>query len=165
VPHPALRPDRDANVLQRAVARPAGWFRRQVVDHGLRISKFGIVGLSGLVVNSLALLAFTSGLGIYYLVGAVLATQVSTVWNFVLTDVWVFAGQQAQRGRWRRFWIFWAMNNAALIARGPMIYILTDYFGVFYVTSNVISLVIVMVVRYLFSYLLIWRAEEVQAVS
>lgn len=151
-------------MVQRLAGRPAGWLRR-VFDHGVRISKFGIVGLSGLLVNSVALLLFTSGLGVYYLVGAVLATQVSTVWNFVLTDVWVFSDQQAQRGRWRRFWIFWTMNNAALVARGPMIFMLTEYFGVFYVVSNVISLVVVMVVRYLFSYLLIWRAEEAPAVT
>ena len=46
-----------------------------------------------------------------------------------------------------------------------MIYLLTEYLGVFYVVSNVISLVVVMVVRYLFSYLLIWRAEEAPAVT
>jgi putative flippase GtrA len=155
----------EAEMAEHVEARPAGWLRKGLFDHGLRISKFGIVGLSGLVVNSIALLVATSGLGVYYLVGAVLATQVSTVWNFVLTDRWVFADQQTDAGTWRRFWIFWAMNNAALLVRGPMIYVLTEYLGIFYAVSNVISLVVVMVIRYLFSYLLIWRAEEVPAAS
>jgi len=151
-------------LTDHAVGGTRGWLRVGISDHGLRISKFGVVGLSGLVVNSVALLVFTSGLGIYYLLGAILATQVSTVWNFVLTDRWVFVDREAERGRWRRFWIFWAMNNAALIVRGPMIYVLTDSLGVFYVASNVISLIVLMAVRYLFSYLLIWRAEG-EAVS
>ena len=148
-------------------AQPSGatGFRRRAFDHGLRISKFGLVGLSGLVVNSIALYIASGLLGIHYLAGVVIATQASTVWNFVLSDRWVFSRDDAQKRPSHRFWIFWAMNNAAILVRGPMIFALTSSMGVNYLVSNIISLVIVMVVRYALSYSLIWRTSEPQPQS
>ena len=46
--------------------------------------KFLLVGLSGLVVNSLALWTFAEITALHYLLAAVIATQVSTLWNFGL---------------------------------------------------------------------------------
>jgi glycosyltransferase involved in cell wall biosynthesis len=48
----------------------------------LRFARFGIVGLSGLVVNTLLLGFFTDVAGLFYVVSAVIATQGSTLWNF-----------------------------------------------------------------------------------
>ena len=143
----------------------AAGFRRRAFDHGLRISKFGLVGLSGLAVNSIALYVASGLLGIHYLAGVVIATQASTVWNFVLSDRWVFSRDDAQKRASYRFWIFWAMNNAAILVRGPMIFALTSSMGVNYLVSNIISLVVVMVLRYALSYSLIWRTSEPQPQS
>jgi dolichol-phosphate mannosyltransferase len=49
-----------------------------------RFLGFALIGATGLVVNQVALWVFTEKFGIYYLLSAILATQVSTVWNFVL---------------------------------------------------------------------------------
>ena len=73
----------------KAGAREAGRFLAQLLtarldDAPLRFVRFGLVGLTGLVVNTVALAAFTSGAGIYYVISAILATQVSTLWNFAL---------------------------------------------------------------------------------
>lgn len=121
-----------------------------------------MVGLSGLAVNSLALYIVSGLFGIHYLAGVVIATQASTVWNFVLSDRWVFSRDDAQRRSSQRFWIFWGMNNAAILVRGPMIFALTSLMGVNYLVSNIISLVVIMVVRYALSYSLIWRTSEPQ---
>ncbi len=53
-------------------------------------AKFLLVGASGLFVNSLVLWAFAELTALHYLLSAALATQVSTLWNFGLTEGWVF---------------------------------------------------------------------------
>lgn len=131
--------------------------RNALVDRVERLTKFGLVGATGLAVNTAALFAFSGLLGLHYLVGVVLATQVSTVWNFVLSDWWVFGDRAADRSKTWRFGVFWTMNNGALLARGPMIYALTDLAGVHYLISNIASLVVIMLLRYGLSDFLIWR--------
>jgi putative flippase GtrA len=126
----------------------------------MRLVKFGLVGLSGLVVNTAALYIVVGVLGIHYLIGATIATQASTVWNFVFSDQWVFADAVSVRGRWQRFGMFWLMNNIALMGRWPLLFLLISILGVNYLIANVLTLVIVMLGRYLFSYAVIWRSRE-----
>ncbi|MBK9945074.1 MAG: glycosyltransferase [Kouleothrix sp.] len=127
----------------------------------LQFLSFLLVGLSGLLVNTLALTLATELLGLHYLVSVVLATEASTLWNFVLTERWVFSAEQQRAGRGWRMLMFFAMNNAALLLRGPMIYLLTDKLAIYYVLSNVISLVALTVLRYTVADKLIWgRAKS-----
>ncbi len=130
---------------------------RNTIESVTRFVKFGLVGVTGLVVNTLALALATGVLGIHYLVGAALATQASTIWNYVFTDRWVFATRQTGKGQTHRFAIFWTINNLGLLARGPMIFALTEWLHVHYLVSNLISLVAIMLVRYAASDLWIWR--------
>jgi dolichol-phosphate mannosyltransferase len=121
-----------------------------------RFGRFGLVGVTGLAVNTLALAAFTDGAGMHYLWGALAATQVSTLWNFILTDRWVFPGPH-RRGRLGvRFVAYAAMNNAALLLRGPLLVVLTDWAGINLLVSNVLSLCALTVVRYAFADRVIW---------
>jgi dolichol-phosphate mannosyltransferase len=122
--------------------------------------RFLMVGLSGLLVNSLVLGLATDLFGIYYLLSAVLATQSSTLWNFLLTEFWVFNDRQRSEGRLTRMVLFFTMNNAALLLRGPMIYALTSMLGIYYLLSNLISLIALMGIRYVFADNLIWRRKK-----
>ena len=85
----------------------------------VRFGRFGLVGLSGLAVNAAAMAAI-SGLGVPYLLAALLATQVSTTWNFIGAEWWAF-GDRRSAGRSRRLIAFFAMNNATFLVRGPII--------------------------------------------
>jgi putative flippase GtrA len=126
----------------------------------MRLGKFGLVGLSGLVVNTAALYIVVGVLGIHYLIGATIATQASTIWNFLFSDQWVFSDADSGRGRWHRFWMFWLMNNIALIGRWPLLFLLISILGFNYLIANVLTLAIVMLGRYLFSYAVIWRSTD-----
>jgi putative flippase GtrA len=114
-----------------------------------RFGRFGLVGLSGLVVNTLVLAFFVDLLSVWYVVAAILATQVSTGWNFVLTDRWVFrGGTERRRGPLARATAYFAMNNVALLARIPLLYALVTGLGMNHVVGNVISLVALTVLRF-----------------
>jgi dolichol-phosphate mannosyltransferase len=121
-----------------------------------RFSRFGVVGLTGLAVNMIVLAALTDLFGLYYLASAILATQASTGWNYLLTDHWVFAGRDHRRKPWERAALFFAMNNAALLIRGPILFVLTSMLGVNYLVSNFISLAAMTLLRFLLADLWIW---------
>jgi dolichol-phosphate mannosyltransferase len=122
----------------------------------LRLARFGIVGASGLVVNTLLLAILTDVVGLFYVVSAVIATQGSTLWNFCFTELWVFADRDAKRRRSTRMALFFLMNNAALLIRGPLLVLLTSGLGIHYVISNVLSLVGLTLVRFALADTWIW---------
>ncbi len=122
----------------------------------VKFAQFAIVGVSGLIVNTLLLAFWTEAAGLYYLVSLLLATQGSTLWNFLLSERWVFQGEQA-RGTWKsRGALFFVMNNLALLVRSPIVFTLTSALGVNYLVSNVISMVILLLMRYALADRLIW---------
>src|SRR6185295_12669901 len=122
----------------------------------LRFARFGIVGLSGLVVNTVLLAFFTDVIGLFYVVSAVIATQGSTLWNFCFTELWVFSGREHRRSRGTRMGLFFLMNNVALALRGPLLVLLTSGLGIHYLASNVLSLVGLTLVRFALADRWIW---------
>ena len=62
----------------------------------LRFARFGVVGASGLVVNTLLLALLTDVAGVFYVVSAVIATQASTLWNFCFTELLGLLGSRPQ---------------------------------------------------------------------
>ena len=122
-------------------------------------AKFGLVGASGMVVNTIALAFATEALGIHYLASVALATQASTVWNYSLIDGLVFQRQGTIHGTSRRFARYWLLNMSALIGRFPIIWLLTSVLGVHYVISNLLTLVLLFIVRFFVSDRWIWAAR------
>lgn len=111
---------------------------------------FAAVGATGIAVNSLALFLFVSAVGTNLLLGAALATQVSTAWNYLFTDWLVFRGPKHRSG-WTRFLGFAAINNTVLLLRLPLLSWLVHSVGVGYLLANVLTLVAAFVVRFLIS--------------
>src|SRR5512138_2657843 len=133
-----------------------GLFRLRLAGQANFI-KFLTVGVSGLVVNSLALAAFTELAGIQYVISAALATQVSTLWNFGGTEWWVFGKREAGRSFWQRLVSFLLMNNGMLLLRTPILALLVSQAGMNYILANLISLFAMTVLRYVVADNLIWN--------
>ncbi len=131
----------------------------------LRLAGFVLVGASGILVNSLVLYLVTSRMNIYYLVSVVIATVASTLWNFSLTEYWVYRAAHHPEGRLRRFALFSVMNLAALALRTPIIIVLTALFNVHYVVSNLISLILLTGLRFLTADNMIWGQMTSTAAS
>jgi putative flippase GtrA len=142
--------------IARPLARrwPEAWSRL------VRLARFGTVGVSGFVVNELALAALVSGFGLNYLVGAILATQVSSLWNFALVERWAFRDSGARRSLRHRMALFFAVNNVALLLRGPILVVCTSVLGLNYLVSNLISLGVLTVARFAIADSWIWAVAE-----
>jgi dolichol-phosphate mannosyltransferase len=115
------------------------------------------VGASGVVVNQLLFWLWVGVAHRHYIIGAVVATQGSTIWNFCLTERWVFPGTAARR-LGARLWWFLAVNNSTLLLRVPLLALLTSVLGVNYLVSNLLTLVVLFLLRFLISDNFIWKA-------
>jgi dolichol-phosphate mannosyltransferase len=116
----------------------------------IRAIGFAAVGVSGIAVNSLALYLLIESGRLPLLVAATLATQCSTLWNFVLTDRLVYRGDKAVRP-WVRLVAFAAVNNAVLLARLPILSLLVRSVGVPYLLANLMTLAAAFAVRFVLS--------------
>ena len=136
-----------------------GLFRLRLAGQA-NFVRFLLVGATGLGVNSLALAAFTELAGIHYVLSAAIATQVSTLWNFGLTERWVFGKREAGRSFWQRLVSFLTMNNLMLLLRGPIMALLVSQLGVNYIIANLVSLFAMTVLRYLLADKWIWSKTK-----
>jgi len=110
---------------------------------------FGLVGASGIIVNLALtwLLADQRTLHINYVLAAALATQGSTTWNFLLNELLVFRGPKATNG-WRRYVAFLALSNAVLPLRLPLLALLVSVLGFHYLVGNLLTLVLLFLIRF-----------------
>lgn len=139
------------------VSKP-GAARRSLGRRFNTMIAFGLVGASGIVVNQFLLWALVTFGGLNYVVGAIIATQGSTTWNFGLNEAWVFRGRSSGGGRLKRYLGFSAINNAALLVRAPLLALLTSGLGIHYLVSNLITLVVLFALRFGISDRLVWRS-------
>jgi dolichol-phosphate mannosyltransferase len=121
-----------------------GWSRRFV--------QFGLVGVTGIFVNSLALwlLAASPVARLPYLLAAVLATQASSLWNFVGYETWVFPGQK-RSSAWSRLLRTMLVNDTALILRLPLLAFFVEALGIGVLVANVLTLVVLFLSRFFVS--------------
>ena len=143
-------------VLARQVARSA----RSPKQWALRAFLFGLVGLSGLLVNTAVfVLLLGSDIPLHYLVAAVVATEVSTTWLFLCTELVVFRGAKPGRrgGRMGRFFL---LNHVGLLVRLPLLALLVEMLGINVVVANVITLVLLFLVRFVIADAAIYGAER-----
>jgi dolichol-phosphate mannosyltransferase len=138
---------RGARLARQLRDRPSS--REERVRQTARFTAFGLVGVSGIFVNSGALWFFYHTMGWNHLVGAALATQFSTTWNFLLVDLGIYRKRAGgtHLGRAVRFFI---MNNALLLARLPVLQLLVDR-GLHVLVANAITLMLLFVVRFALS--------------
>src|SRR5215471_11064295 len=132
--------------------------RAERVRQAIRFFAFGLVGLTGVFVNTAALWFFYKKLGWNHLVGASLATQVSTTWNFLLVDSLIYR-KRASGTRGGRAIRFFVMNNLLLLARLPVLQVLVVA-GMGVLAANAVTLVLLFLVRFVVSDRAIFGSAE-----
>jgi putative flippase GtrA len=141
----------------REVVRLGRLLARLSIARERHLARFLAVGAVGFLINNAVMAALTELLGIYYLVSAVGATAVTTVWNFTLAELWIFGDRKRHDRLGRRLGAYLAMSAAALVARSPLLFLLTSVLGVHYLVSNVLSIGVLTGARYAFAAHWIWR--------
>jgi putative flippase GtrA len=131
--------------------------RQERLRQLLRMVAFGLVGLSGVAVNTGALWFFYHSVGLNHLVGAALATQASTTWNFLLVEGAVYRGKGngTRSGRFLRFAL---MNNVLLLGRLPVLQVLV-WAGLGVLWANGATLVALFLLRFVISDRVIYGSQ------
>lgn len=130
----------------------------------VRASRFAIVGVVSLGVNQAVLWALVTFTGMSYLLGAVFASQASTLVAYLANEYWVFPGraEAGRRFQWvRRLLVFDSLNTVSLLLRLPVLFLLTSGLHINYLISNLVAVGLFMVIRFFVADTWIWRAPPV----
>ena len=124
-----------------------------------KMLSFGIVGISGIFVNMGVLWLLTSYAGIYYLVSAIIAIEVSIINNFVWNDLWTFGSDRAHRRRSSagRIWLFHLVSAGGAAINWVILFVLTQFVGIFFMVSNLVGILAGFVWNYLVNRNVTWR--------
>ena len=122
--------------------------------------KFLIVGITGIAVNEVVYVGLVDRLAIWFVIAAIVSTEVSTTWNFLGNELWAFSGRRFRGHISIRYLAYAAMNNAFLLLRVPMLFVLTDIVHFGQAGSNLIALGALFVLRFAVSDGLVWRKKS-----
>jgi dolichol-phosphate mannosyltransferase len=108
-----------------------------------RILKFVVVGGTGTLVNLGLLAILKEWAGIYYLLAGAIAFEVSVVWNFLLNDRFTFGDRIRPEGTlFGRLLRFNVTSLGGFIIYLGILALLTQVFGLFYIISAAIGIVV-----------------------
>ena len=124
-----------------------------------RLLKFVGVGLSGVVVNEGILWLLTEFGGWQYYFSSIIAIEASIISNFILNDHFTFSDRRTGKtGSFLKRLLKFNLTCAAgaLIQYGILL-LLTEVFGLNYLLSNLIGIVIAFVWNYVLSLIWTWK--------
>ncbi|GLY75396.1 GtrA family protein [Actinoallomurus iriomotensis] len=122
----------------------AGKLLLQPTSHGfVQFFRYGIVAVIAFTVDFGLLYVFTSLLSWFYLLSATSSFVISVAVNYLLSTVWVFA-ERARRERGVELALFVGICTVALLLNGIFMWIFTSVLGIFYLTSKLITVTIVL---------------------
>ncbi|MHC1626374.1 MAG: glycosyltransferase [Methanoculleaceae archaeon] len=124
-----------------------------------KMLKFSAVGFSGIFVNMGILFILTDIAGFYYLYSALVAIEVSIVNNFVWNDLWTFRSARGLRlGRKvHRFVSFQVVSIGGLLINMCVLYLLTDFAGIYYLISNLVGILAAFLWNYFINRHITWK--------
>ena len=114
-----------------------------------RFLKFGAVGAVGGIFN-LAVLYFLTELGVYYLISGLIGIEAGLLLNFFLNRSWTFKDRQTQGFGYLLTALYrdHAVRFVGIVVNLMILWLLTSLFGLYYLTSQIIGIVVAMFWNY-----------------
>jgi dolichol-phosphate mannosyltransferase len=94
-----------------------------------RIIKYGLVAVLGIFVNYFFLFLFYDVIGVYYLVAAGIAVEISILSNFIFNDLWTFKDRMAGKKRMSKFFRFNLLCLGGLVINLSILALLKEKLG------------------------------------
>lgn len=123
--------------------------------------KYGIVGASGTIISMLTLYILTDIASIYYLLSGIAAVELSLINNFFWNDRWTFRLHKHANSKLTRLLHYHIISITGAIADIALLYILTSWFGIYYLLSNFIAIVCVFFVNYVINSKITWKKASI----
>ena len=124
-----------------------------------KILRFGLVGLSGILVNMGILWGLTELGGIYYLYSSAVAIETSIITNFLLNDFWTFGGETGHRvgSRVHRFLSFQVVSVGGLLVNMVVLFLGKEILGMDYLVANLVGILAGFAWNYLVNRNVTWK--------
>ncbi len=105
----------------------------------LPITRFGLVGASGLIVNTVALY-FLVEIGRFpHLLAATLAAELSILSNFAFNDRWTFRAMRPAQPRWQRLWRYNGIALGGMLLSLLVLTGLITFTNIHYLFANILA--------------------------
>jgi putative flippase GtrA len=119
--------------------------------------RFGLVGVSGVAVNTAILWGLVWGAGLPVLLGSVLATETAILSNFLLNDRWTFRAAVRQGSFVRRLLRFNGVALGGMAITTAVLSALTIYGHLHLLLANLLAVGAAMVWNYVVNSRWTWR--------
>jgi dolichol-phosphate mannosyltransferase len=137
--------------------------QRVAERHGRRFARFGMVGISGVLVNTGILWMLVTLFGMHHLVAAAISSEVSILTNFALNDHWTFGDHAAEISYLRRAAHYNAVALCGMVLSLGVLAALVDAFGLYYLLANLIAIGASTVSNYLLNMRFTWALHRVSS--
>lgn len=126
-----------------------------------RVFKFGIVGISGIVVNLGILFAFVEFFLLNKGLASPIAIEFSILNNFIWNDLWTFGSVKNQKvsSRWHRLVAFNMVSIGGAVINYAIFLMLTTWFAVYYLAAQLIGILIAFIWNFLLNRRLTWTRK------
>jgi dolichol-phosphate mannosyltransferase len=110
-----------------------------------KVLKFGLVGLSGVVVNEGVLIYLKEFAGMSNFFAPLISIEISIISNFFWNDIWTFGAHQSDNGFnswWYRLVSFQAISAVGSVLNYGIYLILTEIWGIYYPLAMLIGILV-----------------------
>jgi dolichol-phosphate mannosyltransferase len=127
----------------------------------IRLTKFGIVGIFGIVINMLVLYMLTAHANVYYLIAAAVAVESAIIFNFIGNNIFTFRGSKSRKPMYMKFISFQILSLGTLIITLTILWILTSTFGIEWLLLwNLIAIGVAFIANFLLNSKYTWNDDE-----
>jgi len=123
----------------------------------IRLSKFLVVGGSGVLVNSLALLLLFQGGHLPLVAASLLAAELAVVNNFYWNDRWTFGRSKLSLSRFARFNL---VSLGGLFISTGTLWVLVRNLSFYYLAANLLGIALATAWNFVASLLWTWRGSH-----
>ena len=127
----------------------------------MKMFRFGMVGLTGIVVNEGVLIYLKEYVHFALPLASVLAIEIAIVNNFIWNDLWTFKSDShhALDRRWQRFVSFQAVSIGGAIINFVVLNVLAFYAGIDYRIANILGILLAFVWNFMVNRRVTWKGK------
>jgi dolichol-phosphate mannosyltransferase len=128
----------------------------------MKLFKFGMVGLSGIVVNEGVLIYLKEFVHLSLPASSIFAIELAIGSNFIWNDIWTFKndGQHALPHRWLRFLSFQVVSIGGAIINFVILNGLASYAGVDYRIANILGILVAFAWNFWVNRRVTWKTKN-----
>jgi dolichol-phosphate mannosyltransferase len=144
-------------LVQSIQAASSQFFNPRSQEHWQKVFKFALVGATGTMLNLTIIYVLTDYILIWYIISAMIAIECSILWNFYLNTKITFNYRFLSRyDVFAAAFKYHLSSIAGLAINLLVLFILTEFLGIYYIFSELSAIILAFGVNYSISTRYVW---------